>query len=229
MSIISLLILLSHFLAHSRHSIFFFFLWSIIALHYCVSAVQLYVYIYPFHLEPPSHLHHPTLLAHHGTPGWGSCVIPQLPTSYVFHTWGVHTSMLLSQGVPTLFPFPMAMCTSSTSASLFLPCKQAQMYHLSRFHIHALINDICFSLFDLLHSVWQNLGPSPLLHMTQLPTFFMAGYYSIVYMYHILSVHSSVDRHLDCLCKAIVLSICWVNKWLRGEGKNNRKGSQETN
>ena len=96
-------------------------------------------------------------------------------------------------------------------------------------YIHALINDICFSLFDLLHSVWQSLGPSPWLHMTQLPTLFMAKYYSIVYMYHILSVHSSVDGHLDCFCKAIVLSICWSNKWLRGEGKDNRKGSQGTN
>ena len=37
-----------------------------------------------------------------------------------------------------------------SSASLFLPCKQAHLYHLSRFHTHALKNDVCFSLFDLL-------------------------------------------------------------------------------
>ena len=29
-----------------------------------------------------------------------------------------------------------------------------------RFHVYALIYDICFSLSDLLHSVWQSLGPS---------------------------------------------------------------------
>ena len=35
----------------------------------------------------------------------------------------------------------------------------AAAYHFSRFHIYVLIHDICFSLSDLLHSVWQ----SPLL------------------------------------------------------------------
>ena len=40
-----------------------------------------------------------------------------------------------------------------TSASLFLPCKPVHLYHLSRFHIYALIYYICFSLSDLLHSV----------------------------------------------------------------------------
>ena len=36
-----------------------------------------------------------------------------------------------------------------------------------RFHIYALIYDICFSLSDLLHSIWQSLGPSMSLQMTQ--------------------------------------------------------------
>ena len=49
---------------------------------------------------------------------------------------------------------------SSTSVSLFLPCKPVHLYHFSRFHIYVLIYDICFSLSDLLHSVWQSLDPS---------------------------------------------------------------------
>ena len=34
------------------------------------------------------------------------------------------------------------------------PCKQAHLYHFSGFHKYALIWNICFSLSDLLHSVW---------------------------------------------------------------------------
>ena len=61
----------------------------------------------------------------------------------------------------------------STSGSLFLPCKQAHLYHFSmnRLHIYVLIYDICSSLSDSLHSVWQTLGPSTSLQMTQFCSF----------------------------------------------------------
>ena len=58
------------------------------------------------------------------------------------------------------FPPLMSICLFSTSVSQLLPCKPVHLYHFSRFHIHALIYDICFSLSDLLHSVWQSLDPS---------------------------------------------------------------------
>ena len=51
------------------------------------------------------------------------------------------------------FPLLVSLCLFSTSVSLFLPCKLVHLYHSSRFHIYALIYDICFSLSDLLHSV----------------------------------------------------------------------------
>ena len=41
----------------------------------------------------------------------------------------------------------------------------------SRFHIYAIIYDICFSLSDLLHSVWQSLDASTSLQMTQFCSF----------------------------------------------------------
>ena len=54
-------------------------------------------------------------------------------------------------------PMPLSPLVSirlfSTSVSLFLPCKLVHLYHFSRFHIYALMYDICFSLSDLLHSV----------------------------------------------------------------------------
>ena len=41
----------------------------------------------------------------------------------------------------------------------------------SRFHIYVLVYDICFSLSDLLHSVWQSLDASTSLQMTQFRSF----------------------------------------------------------
>ena len=44
------------------------------------------------------------------------------------------------------------------SVSLSLLCKSDHLYYFSRFHMHALTFDICFS--DLLHSVQWSSGPS---------------------------------------------------------------------
>ena len=49
---------------------------------------------------------------------------------------------------------------------LILSCKNDY-----RFHICVLAYGICFSLSDLLHSVWQTLGPSTSLQITQFPSF----------------------------------------------------------
>ena len=47
---------------------------------------------------------------------------------------------------PPWFPPLVSIHLFSTSVSQLLPCKPAHLYHFSRFHIHALIYDICFSL-----------------------------------------------------------------------------------
>ena len=64
-----------------------------------------------------------------------------------------------------LLPAPMSIYPFSTAASLFLPWKWFHLYHFSRFHIFSLIY-ICFSLSDLLYSVWQTLGSTASLQMT---------------------------------------------------------------
>ena len=69
------------------------------------------------------------------------------------------------------FPPLVSIRLFSTSVSQLLPCKPAHLYHFSRFHIHALIYDICFSLSDWLHSVWQSLDPSTSQQMTQFRSF----------------------------------------------------------
>ena len=69
------------------------------------------------------------------------------------------------------FPPLVSIRLFSTSVSQLLPCKLVHLYHFSRFHIHALIYDICFSLSDILHSVWQSLDPSTSQQMTQFRSF----------------------------------------------------------
>ena len=56
---------------------------------------------------------------------------------------------------PTHRHFPPLVFISlfSTSVSQFLPCKPVHLNHFSRFHVYALICDICFSLSDLPRSV----------------------------------------------------------------------------
>ena len=82
---------------------------------------------------------------------------------YFIHI-SVYMSIPISQFIPppppSQFPPLASLRLFSTSVSLFLPCKLVHLYHFSRFHTYALIYDICFSLSDLLHSVWQSLGPT---------------------------------------------------------------------
>ena len=72
----------------------------------------------------------------------------------------VYMSIPISQFIPPPppchFPPLASIHLFSTSVSLFLPCKLVHLYHFSRFHIYVLIYDHCFSLSDLLHSVWQS-------------------------------------------------------------------------
>ena len=96
--------------------------------------------------------------------------------SYLFYT---HQCIHVNPNLPihhiTNPPTPLSPLMSirlfSTSVSLYLPCKPVHLYHFSRFYIYVLIYDICFSLSDLLHYVWQTLGPSTSLHLTQFRSF----------------------------------------------------------
>ena len=79
--------------------------------------------------------------------------IQQVLIIYFIH---ISVYMSISQFItPPPPPLPLPPLVSIrlflTSVSLFLPCKPVHLYHFSRFHIYALIYDICFSLSDLLH------------------------------------------------------------------------------
>ena len=122
---------------------------------------------------PPSYPPYPTPLGGHKAPSWSPCAMRLLPTSYLFYIWSciyVHATLSLCPSLP--FPLPVSSSPfSSRSASLFLSCPYVLHDHFFglffRFHVYVLAYGICYSLSDLLHSVWQTLGPSTSLQITQ--------------------------------------------------------------
>ena len=83
----------------------------------------------------------------------------QFLISYLFYTyWCIYVNPnlpvhLTTTTTPATFPSWCPYVCSLHLCLAFLPCKLVHLYNFSRFHIYALIFDICFSLSDLLHSV----------------------------------------------------------------------------
>ena len=104
----------------------------------------------PLPLEFPSHFPpHPSPLGCHRSPSLNSASYSKFPLAICFTHGNVHVLMFLSQFIP-----PSPSLTISTKlfcmwVSPLLPFRLVPQYHLSRFHIYALIYDICFSLSDL--------------------------------------------------------------------------------
>ena len=113
----------------------------------------------------------------------------------------IYISVYMSIPISQFIPHPLSPLGSihlfSMSLSVFLPCKQVHLYHLSRSHIYALIYDIYISLSDLLHSVWLSLSPSMSLQMIQFRSFLWLLFHCIYYMYHTF-IHLSVSGYLVC-------------------------------
>ena len=103
-------------------------------------------------LFPPPSPSHPS--------GSSQCTSPEHPVSciepglVIYFTYdNIHISMLFSQIIPSS-PSPTESKTLFfTSVSLFLSHIEGHCYHLSKFHIYALIYYIGVSLSDLLYSV----------------------------------------------------------------------------
>ena len=74
---------------------------------------------------------------------------------------------------------------------------------------------ICFVIFFLIYlKKKSSITGSRYIHLTGTDTnsfLFMAELYSIVYMYHIFFIHSSVNEHLSCFLVQAVVNSTAVN------------------
>ena len=79
---------------------------------------------------------------------WTPCILQRISIGflflhYMFPCYSLNSSHHL---LPQLCPQVSSLC-------LHLHCCPAHQYYLSRFHIHMLVYNICFSSSDLFHSV----------------------------------------------------------------------------
>jgi len=67
-------------------------------------------------------------------------------------------SVSISQSIPPSLPTWCSLICSLHLCLYFCFANKIIYTIFSIFHIYVLIYDICFSLSDLLHSIWQSLG-----------------------------------------------------------------------
>ena len=107
---------------------------------------------HPEHPSPPPSPYHPS--------GSSQCTSPKHPISCIESGLAIHfiydithVSMRFSQIIPPLPSPTESKRLFFTSVSLLLSCIQGYHYHLSKFHIYALVYCIGVFLSGLLHSV----------------------------------------------------------------------------
>ena len=91
-------------------------------------------------------------------------------------------------------PLLLTLCPYVCSLHLHLYCCSANRLtctiFLDSIHMY-LIYDICFSFPDLLHSLWQTLGPSTSLQMAQFLSFYVWVLFHYIYIPH-LQIHFAI-------------------------------------
>ena len=146
-------------------------------------------------ISPPSRPPYPTPLGHHKAPSRSPCAMLLLPTSQLFYTRQcIYVDATLTSPQlrpPTPCPQVHSLCLPlySCPATRFI-----STIFFFRFHMYVLAYGICFSLSDLLHSVWQTFGPSTSLQITQFCFFFLLSNIPLyICATSSLSIHLSVD------------------------------------
>ena len=134
-----------------------YFNWRLITLQYCTGfAIHRHesttgVHMFPI-LTPPPSPYHPS--------GSSQCTSPEHPVSCIKpglairFTYGIiHVSMPFARIIPPLPSPTESKRLFCTSVSLLLSHIQGYCYHLSKFHLYALVYCIGVFLSGLLHSV----------------------------------------------------------------------------
>ena len=150
-----------HLILTSSFSIFFiyFFLFYFLTLQYCIGFAIHWresttgVHVFPILNSPqPPSLYHPSGSSQCTSPEHPvSCIEPGLVIRFTYDT--LHVSMPFSHIVPPLPSPTESKRLLNTSVSLLLSHIQGYRYHLSRFHIYALVYCIGVFLSGLLHCV----------------------------------------------------------------------------
>ena len=131
----------------------------------------------PLPLEPPSHLPPPPIpLACLRAPVWVPWVIQQILTSYLFYVWWCmcfHAALSIHPPSPSprVHKCVLYVIVSIAALQVGVPSLLLHQYHLSRFHIHVLIYNICLPLSNLTSLCIIALGSSTSLELTQMHSF----------------------------------------------------------
>ena len=119
-----------------------------------MNSPQVYMCSPSWTLLPPPSPYHPSGSSQCTSPKHPvSCIEPGLATHFIYDI--IHVSMPFSQIIP---PSPSPSESKRlfyTSVSLLLSHIQGYRYHLSKFHIYALVYCIGVFLSGLLHSVYR--------------------------------------------------------------------------
>ena len=127
-------------------------------------AICIHISPYPLPLASPSHPPYLTPLGGHRALSWSPCAMQQLPTSYLFYIWQciyVNATFSLRPSLPTPLKSVLNVCIYSCPTTRFISTIFLDSIYMR------LAYGICFSVSDLLDSVWQTLGPSTSLQVTQ--------------------------------------------------------------
>ena len=137
-----------------QNRIYFFLFYNIVLVlpDINMNLPQVYMCSPSWTLLPPPSRYHPSESSQCTSPKHPvSCIEPGLATRFIYDI--IHVSMSFSQIIPPSPSPTESKILFYTSVSLLLSRTQGYCYHLSKFHIYALVYCIGVFLSGLLHSV----------------------------------------------------------------------------
>ena len=138
---------------------FIYFNWKLITLQYCVGfAIHQHesttgIHVFPILNLPPRSLPVPSLWVIPVHQSQASSIMHRTWAGDSFHIWYYTCFNVILPNHPTFSLSHRVQKTVLYIFVLLLSCFQGYCYHLSKFHIYALVNCIGVFLSGLLHSV----------------------------------------------------------------------------